>query len=203
MIASYGNICASGGVFVSSGCSTILASPGTITGSIGVATIRPHITPEALDLVGVTTDEVVLTEGAKDSHFTNSLSEKGWKRHRSIVDDMYVRFKSIVSEGRRMSTEQVEDIAQGQIWSGSKAVEIGLVDHIGTFDNNARRISRGSQGCSDCGQCARQGARVDLLCPRNQSISSSPNLVRKNCQGSPGRLLCDARSSEYICHCPR
>ncbi|KAJ3276221.1 hypothetical protein HDV01_005669 [Terramyces sp. JEL0728] len=131
VISSYGNICASGGVYSSLACKTIFSNPGTITGSIGVATMRPVFSSEIFEKLGITFDQYYFTEGAKHASMMNDLEENFWERYKKQVLEIYKLFKERVSNGRRLSMDQVEKIAQGQVWSGKEANDHKLVDKLG------------------------------------------------------------------------
>ncbi|KAI8842558.1 peptidase family S49-domain-containing protein [Chytridium lagenaria] len=139
-IASYGNVSASGGYYASAGCDRIFCSPGTITGSIGVAAARPHITPKFLNLVGdVHVDEISFTEGAKNLSILHDMGSDenqttAWRRFRASTEAIYRVFKKRVTDGRGLTEEKLEDVAGGRVWSGLKAKEHGLVDALGGLE---------------------------------------------------------------------
>ena len=143
IIVSQGSVAGSGGYWLSMYGDTIVASPYTITGSIGV--IGSWIYDKGLkDTLGITTDFVkigkfadlgfpfqgpLLGIGLPVRDFTDE--EKGLMK--TTILNMYSEFKDKVAEGRKMSVDSVENIAQGRIWSGTRAKEIGLVDEIGSL----------------------------------------------------------------------
>ncbi|KAJ3218195.1 hypothetical protein HDU67_006457 [Dinochytrium kinnereticum] len=140
VIASYGNISASGGYYASSGCDRIFCSPGTITGSIGVAAARPHITPKTLAILGdLHVDEINFSEGAKTLSVLHDIGSDedqtiAWKRFKATAESVYRVFKRRVMEGRGISEQKIEGIAGGRIWSGLQAKENGLVDELGGLE---------------------------------------------------------------------
>jgi protease-4 len=123
---------ASGGYYVAVAAERIIASPFTITGSIGVVASKPNVA-EAAARLGI--QPVSITRGRGAVLFSPfrpwSGSELTWME--AYLDESYERFKSIVAEGRRMSSEAVEQVARGRVWTGPQAHERGLVDSIGTF----------------------------------------------------------------------
>jgi protease-4 len=123
---------ASGGYYVAAAAERIIASPFTITGSIGVVASKPNVS-EAAERLGVR--PVAITRGRGAGLFSPFRAYTGdelaWLE--AHVEETYQRFKSIVAEGRRMSLDTVEQIARGRVWTGPQALERGLVDQIGTF----------------------------------------------------------------------
>ncbi|KAJ3324446.1 hypothetical protein HDV06_006857 [Boothiomyces sp. JEL0866] len=131
VISSYGNVCASGGVYSSVASKTIFSNPGTITGSIGVAALRPVIPPEIFEKLGITFDQYYFSEGAKNASLMNDLGENYWERYKKQILEFYKTFKEKVSLGRNLSMDQVEVVAQGQVWCGLQASGHKLVDQMG------------------------------------------------------------------------
>jgi protease-4 len=123
---------ASGGYYVAAAAERIIASPFTITGSIGVVAAKPNVA-EAAARLGIR--PVSVRRGGGVALFSPfqplTGSELAW--YEAYLDESYERFKSIVAEGRRMSGEAVEEVARGRIWTGPQAHERGLVDTIGAF----------------------------------------------------------------------
>ncbi|KAI8826777.1 uncharacterized protein EV422DRAFT_511395 [Fimicolochytrium jonesii] len=139
IIASYGNAAASGGVWISINCKKILASPGTITGSIGIAYARPIFTPEFLDRFGITVDErLVLTDGAKGSSVFTPPTGRALERWKSLMDGYYQTFLRLVAAGRGMTVEQVASIAEGKVYTGEQALKLGLIDELGGLQSALR-----------------------------------------------------------------
>ncbi|KAJ3114256.1 hypothetical protein HK098_007411 [Nowakowskiella sp. JEL0407] len=131
VIVSFGNVAASGGYYSAAAASCIIANPGTVTGSIGVATMRPKVTEKLLDTIGVTTDEILFNEGAKGNSIFHEVEERYLERFKHHVQKMYELFKERVSTGRNKTMEEVENFAGGRIWTGSSASKVGLVDANG------------------------------------------------------------------------
>lgn len=129
VIASFGNVAASGGYLAACYADKIIANPGTITGSIGVISMIPNA-QELLSKIGVTFDSIHKDKGVHLS-FSRPMSDKEKKSLGYITDTLYQWFKESVSEGRNMPIEKVEEVAQGKVWTGEQALEIGLVDHLG------------------------------------------------------------------------
>lgn len=130
VIVSMGGVAASGGYYVAAGADRIFAEDTTITGSIGVYSGKFNLSGLASMLhVNIETDDRGKNAGLYSS-FT-SWDDEQRKKMEDNVEDTYIRFKTVVSEGRSLPMETVETIAQGHVWSGTKAKEIGLVDNIG------------------------------------------------------------------------
>lgn len=133
VIVSMGSAAASGGYFVSMAADTIVAQPGTLTGSIGVfggkAVVRG-----LLDRVGVAFDSV--SEGAQAEMFSSyeKFSPSEWERLEEWLDRVYEDFTAKVADDRGLSRERVEEIARGRVWTGADAHTRGLVDELGGLE---------------------------------------------------------------------
>jgi signal peptide peptidase SppA len=141
IVASFGNVAASGGYYIALACDKILASPGTITGSIGVASARPVISKQQLKKWGITLDEIQITEGTKYYSIFNELSGPHLEKFIKHVNEAYELFKKRVMDGRNMDTRQVDEIAGGQIWTGFDATTNGLVDKIGGLSRSIQEAA--------------------------------------------------------------
>ena len=133
VVVSMSEVAASGGYFIAMAADTIVAQPGTITGSIGVISAKP-VLGQALDRAGVNTDSV--TEGAHADMFTTSrpYSDEEWEKINGWLDRIYADFTGKVADGRGLSRDQVQEIARGRVWTGADAAGIGLVDELGGLD---------------------------------------------------------------------
>jgi protease IV len=132
IIASFASVAASGGYWISANADEIWASPTTITGSIGIFGAIPNI-EGTLAAIGITTDGVGTTS-LSSAPLYKPLPQKLKNIIQSNIENGYQRFLNIVAEGRNMTTSDVNEIAQGRVWTGLKAKEIGLVDHLGNID---------------------------------------------------------------------
>ncbi|KAJ2548901.1 hypothetical protein EV175_004652 [Coemansia sp. RSA 1933] len=130
VVASYSSTAASGAVLASAMCRKIYADPATITGSIGVESMRPTITTKLLDNVGLNVEEIRTVDNRSTSPFSE-LSESELLRHKKRIDDLYDDFVGRVAKGRNYTPEQAEAVAQGQVYTGIQAKENGLVDELG------------------------------------------------------------------------
>ncbi|HEY2506423.1 MAG TPA: signal peptide peptidase SppA [Streptosporangiaceae bacterium] len=133
VIASMGDVAASGGYFISMAADQIVAEPGTITGSIGVLTGKP-VLGEALGRAGVTSD--LITHGAHATMFSQfkPFTEDEWTLVNDWLDHIYADFTSKAASGRSMTQEQVHEVAKGRVWTGADALAHGLVDELGGLD---------------------------------------------------------------------
>ncbi|WDU59073.1 signal peptide peptidase SppA [Pseudemcibacter aquimaris] len=132
VIASMASVAASGGYWIAANADQIWASPTTITGSIGIFGAVPNI-EGTLAEIGINTDGIGTTDLIAPG-LVKPLPEKVSNIIQSNIENGYQRFLNIVAEGRGMTTEQVDEIAQGRVWTGEKALELGLVDNIGNID---------------------------------------------------------------------
>jgi protease-4 len=134
VVVSMGNYAASGGYYIACNANKIFAESNTITGSIGVFGVLPNFTPLANKL-GINTEQVKThTNSANYSPFV-PLDENFKAVTLEGVEHIYKTFVTHVAEGRKMTFEQVDAIAQGRVWSGSEAIKIGLVDKIGGLND--------------------------------------------------------------------
>jgi len=132
-VVSMGPYAASGGYWISSNASAIVAQPTTLTGSIGVFGGKIAL-GEALARVGVDLRQVgVGSDYASAFAMGSGLTEAQRAAFGRWMDQIYARFIGRVSEGRRMPIERVESLAKGRVWTGAQARELGLVDQIGGF----------------------------------------------------------------------
>lgn len=136
VVASMGNVAASGGYYIAAPADTIIASPNTITGSIGVFGTIPNIKVLLNDKLGITTDVVKTNEHSDIGSIYNPLdpSEKAYIQR--MVDDTYTTFVNIVADGRNKSYEEIDAIAGGRVWAGTNALELGLIDMYGGLEKS-------------------------------------------------------------------
>lgn len=133
VIASYGDYAASGGYWISNSCDKIFSSPSTLTGSIGVFSMIPDLSKTARDVLHVGITTVGSSKHTDMYSMMRPLDSQEYEFMQKSVDNIYEAFLNNVSEGRGMSTEDIDEIAQGRVWTGSDALKIGLVDELGTF----------------------------------------------------------------------
>ena len=134
VIISMGNVAASGGYWIALGGSRIFAQPNTVTGSIGVFGVLPNI-QELGNNNGITWDSVATGELAGLNTISRPKTEQELAVYQGTVNEIYDRFLTKVSEARNLPKQRVEEIAQGRVWSGKDAQEIGLVDEMGGLES--------------------------------------------------------------------
>lgn len=132
VIVSMGSVAASGGYWIAMGADEVWANPTTITGSIGVFGIIPTF-EDSLEALGVHSDGVGTTALSDFYQLNRAMSPQAKQVVQAGVDHIYDRFLSIVAEARESSTDQVNQVAQGRVWTGRKALELGLVDKLGNL----------------------------------------------------------------------
>lgn len=135
VIVSFGDYAASGGYYMACAADSIFAQPNTITGSIGVFAVIPNMQKFFNNKLGVTFDEVATSENASLLSVTKPLTPLQRQYLQSEIDTIYREFKNRVSQGRNKPEAYIDSIAQGRVWSGTRAVELGLVDRIGGLND--------------------------------------------------------------------
>lgn len=134
VVASFGNISASGGVYIGMGAKHIVANPGTITGSIGVI-LRGNNLERLLDKVGVSF-KVIKSGPYKDIlAFDRELTDPEQSILQELIDVSYGQFVRTVAEARGLSEEHVRSFADGRIFTGEQALNLGVVDRLGTEED--------------------------------------------------------------------
>lgn len=135
VVASYGDYAASGGYWISANCDYIYTNETSLTGSIGVFSLIPDFKKTLNDKLHVNVTAVNSNRHADMYNMLRPLSDSEMKHLQNSVEKIYDRFLNIVAEGRDMSVGAVDSIAQGRIWTGAQAVQIGLADAIGTVED--------------------------------------------------------------------
>lgn len=131
VIASYGDYAASGGYWISNGAEKIYADPTTLTGSIGVFSMIPDLSKLYKETLHIGVESVKSNKHSDMLGLTRPLSPAELAYMQRSVENIYTRFVSLVSESRDLTYAQVDEIAQGRVWAGSDAINIGLVDELG------------------------------------------------------------------------
>lgn len=135
LVVSMGNYAASGGYLISAMADEIYAEKNTITGSIGVVGMMFNLEHFFENKLGVTFDRAKTSPYADFGNMNRDWTEKEIEVAEHQVKRIYMDFKQKVADGRGMTVEEVEEIAQGRVWTGQDAIEIGLVDKIGELDD--------------------------------------------------------------------
>ncbi len=135
VIASYGDYAASGGYWISANCDKIYSNASTLTGSIGVFSMIPDLGGVVRNKLHVNITPVNSNEHSDMYNGLRALDKKELGYMQASVENIYDKFTTLVSEGRGMPVSRVDEIAQGRVWTGADALEIGLVDEIGTIED--------------------------------------------------------------------
>ncbi len=133
VVAAMASIAASGGYYVACGADRVIANPGTLTGSIGVI-IQFYTAGELLDKVGVRIETVKSGELKDVLSLAREMTQKEELMLRSVVMDTYEQFVGVVADGRGMDKEEVYPLADGSVFTGLQAYNLGLVDTLGGFE---------------------------------------------------------------------
>ena len=134
LVVSMGAMAASGAYWISAGADRIYASPFTLTGSIGIFGVFPTF-DETMAKIGITSDGTGTTKLAGAGNPTIPLGPELGEAIQLGVEEGYGRFISIVAEGRDMEPEKVYELAEGRVWDGATARELGLVDELGDLED--------------------------------------------------------------------
>jgi protease-4 len=134
LIASMGGMATSGGYYIATACEKIVANPGTLTGSIGVI-MQLNNVEELMKKIGVKGYNIKSGANKDIGSPFQPLSPEGREILQSLVDNVYSQFVSAVAKGRGMNEAQVRKLADGRVYSGAQAKELGLVDQFGTLDD--------------------------------------------------------------------
>ncbi|MEM9103437.1 MAG: signal peptide peptidase SppA [Pseudomonadota bacterium] len=135
VIVSMGSYAASGGYWISANADEIWAAPTTITGSIGVFGLFPTLEKPFNDILGIYRDGVGTNTLTGGIDIMSGVRPELGNMIQLSVETIYDKFLTLVAEGRGMEKEEVDKIAQGRVWSGQKAMELGLVDKIGELED--------------------------------------------------------------------
>lgn len=134
IVVSMANVAASGGYWVSTPADKILAEPDTITGSIGVFAVLPSF-ENALANIGVGADGIATTPLSGQPDLFGGVNEQFDALAQASVEDIYGRFTGLVAQSRRLPIARVNQIAEGRVWAGATARQLGLVDQFGGLDD--------------------------------------------------------------------
>ena len=143
VVVSMGGMAASGGYWISSPANYIFAEPTTITGSIGIFGLIPNFSGLVTDKLGVTFDGVTtnkFTDYEQDLILGKNTDEV-MSKMQTYIEHGYQNFLDIVSEGRGMKPEQVDSIGQGRVWLATDALNIKLVDKLGSLDDAVKKAA--------------------------------------------------------------
>jgi len=148
VVVSMGSVAASGGLYISVPATKIVANPGTITGSIGVI-IQTYNLRKLAQKIGV---EVITVKSGRFKDLLNPFKEpdpEALKIVQQLIDDSYQQFVEAVAEGRNLPVEKVKEFADGRIFTGRQAKELGLVDELGSIEK-AVEVAKRLAKCPNC-----------------------------------------------------
>ena len=134
LVASFGDYAASGGYWISSGCQKIYADATSVTGSIGVFSLIPDFS-KVTKKVGVNVESVGSNKHSDMMSLMRPFDAAELAYMQASVEDIYELFVNLVATSRGLSVERVDQIAQGRVWAAADALEVGLVDEIGTLQD--------------------------------------------------------------------
>jgi protease-4 len=172
VVASMATTAASGGYYMAMGADTVVASPHTVTGSIGVISLKYNVEELMNDKIGITFDEVRSHRNADWLSFTKPFTAEQADRFQNFNADTYERFLQVVAQNRGMSRDQVHELAQGRVWTGKDAKENGLVDILGGYQD-ALRVAASMAGIENFNVVAYpvQKTFIERLASRSQSVA--------------------------------
>jgi protease-4 len=133
VVVSMGDMAASGGYYVACAADRVYASPGTLTGSIGVIMQFPDYRG-LFGKIGLGTNTIKSGEFKDVGNGAREMTERDRRLLQELVDDVYGQFVEAVAEGRKIPVEKVRAFADGRVWSGRQAMKLGLVDEFGDLD---------------------------------------------------------------------
>lgn len=145
------------GYYIACNADKIMVQPNTITGSIGVFSIVPDFSSFMNNKLGISFDRVKTSEYADMPSVTRPLTENEKQFIQGQVDQIYLDFKTRVAEGRKKDINYIDSIAQGRVWTGTRAIQLGLADKIEGWKRPLQR-------------------RQKWLASRNTRSENTPNL---------------------------
>ena len=171
VIASMGDVAASGGYWIAALCDRIYANPGTITGSIGV--YIPYANwQELLKKIGVSGEKIKSGPHKDMLSPERPMTEKERAIVQEMVDDLYEQFVAVVAEGRKMDPVKVRQLADGRIYTGRQAKALGLVDEMGSMEEAVLAAAKtaGITGKPVLKEYGRSGFWEAIFGPSGQSL---------------------------------
>ncbi|MGH3957970.1 signal peptide peptidase SppA [Mycobacterium sp.] len=178
VVASLGAVAASGGYYIAMGADAIVANPGTITGSIGVVAGK-LVARDLKDRLGVGSDAVRTNANADAWSISAPFTPQQHAQVEAEADLAYTDFVERVADGRHLSTQTVDEVARGRIWTGADALERGLVDELGGLRTAIRRakVLAGLDEDAEVRIVSYPGSSLwELLRPRPSSLPTAASL---------------------------
>ena len=137
VVVSMGSMAASGGYYISCNANRIIAEPTTITGSIGVFGAIPNISAFS-KRIGINAEQIGTNKRSIGYSVFEPMSEDFYEVSKESIERVYKTFVTKVAEGRNMTYEEADSVAQGRVWTGKEALEKGLVDELGSLEDAVR-----------------------------------------------------------------
>jgi len=137
VIVSMGSLAASGGYYVAVGGSYLVANRGTLTGSVGVISEFLQL-KDALDKLGIGVKTIKAGKLKDAGSPMRAMNEDDQKYFQALMDDVHRQFIDVVARERKMDVEKVRELADGRVFTGEQALQLGLVDTLGTFEDAVR-----------------------------------------------------------------
>jgi len=134
LVVSMGNYAASGGYYIACNADKIFAEPTTITGSIGVFGTIPNFS-ELVEKIGINAEQVATNKNSVGYTPYEPMTQDFYDVTKEGIERVYTTFLDRVAQGRNMTYDQVDAVAQGRVWTGKEALEVGLVDELGSLDD--------------------------------------------------------------------
>jgi protease-4 len=204
VVVSMGNYAASGGYYISCAADSIFAEPGTITGSIGVFTLLPNMKPFFNNKLGITFDGVKTAPYADMGIVSRPLTETEKRFYQAAVDSIYATFKSRVANGRKKDIGFIDSIAQGRVWTGQRAVEIGLVDKIGTLHDAVECAARMAKTTDyRIREYPEKKSLLEQLLNSPVSASAKEEAIKKDVGEEQYKLMVQAKKLQQIIGIPQ
>ena len=141
VVVSMGGYAASGGYYISCNANYIITEPTTLTGSIGIFGMFPDASGLLKEKLGVKFDEVKTNKNSAFGTIARPFNAEEMEMLGQYIDRGYNLFRKRVADGRKMSIDQVEEIAQGRVWLGNDALPIKLVDAVGSLDDAVKKAA--------------------------------------------------------------
>lgn len=138
VVASMGSVAASGGYYMAMGADTVLANPNTVTGSIGVAQLLFNVEELTSEKLGINYETLKTHEYADLFDLTDDFTQQEMSVFEQSIQENYEDFLQVVAENRGMTRDQVHELAQGRVYTGDAALEVGLIDILGNYEDAIR-----------------------------------------------------------------
>ncbi|MBV8495589.1 MAG: signal peptide peptidase SppA, partial [Gammaproteobacteria bacterium] len=180
LVVSMSGYAASGGYYISAPADEIWASRATLTGSIGIFAIIPTV-DKTLGKVGVNVDGVGTTPLSGQLRLDRPLGDDARALLQSQIDRGYEEFVQRVGAGRKKTRDQIDSIAQGRVWAGADAHRVGLVDHLGSFDDALKAAARRAK----LTEYAPEFIEPELTWAQQLAMQLRSSLVRSLVRASP------------------